>query len=295
MRIGRDVRELNHIESAQDIEENLRDLLHRCELAPVTAKKALDYILKAGKQPMCTPFDLESLNLLLEWGIANIKISSMDLNNIILHQRLSRCQLPLNVYISTGMSSFDEIKIVSNIYKHTPHAITFMLCNSSYPTPDSEVDLRGISRLLELGFSVGYSDHTIGLEACVAAAALGASCLEVHFTDNKFQSGPDQLISKTADELIKLKQRLFKQSSLLGTCSLGYRPSEYSTWRSQKKSLYAKVDLAVGSKVTLENTFLASPPLGISPLSLYSEELIVGTQISAGAPVTRSSLRMQYD
>jgi len=283
-RIGENVRELNHVESAQDIDENILDLLCRCELSPDSALQALRYISSCGKHPMCTPFDISSLELLLQWGIENIKISSMDLNNIILHKRLCQAVKPLNIYISTGMSTFDEVKIVASMYSESPHTITFLFCNSSYPTPGAELNLLGISQLLELG-PAGYSDHTIGLDACLTASALGASCLEVHFTDNKYQAGPDQLISKTKDDLSRLSQMLTRQANMMGHRSLGCHPSEFTAWRSQKKSLYARTDLVVGSQLTLDNTYLSSPPLGISPLSLYADNLTVANLIKAGSPI----------
>lgn len=284
-RIGENVRELNHVEVAQDIDESILDLLCRCELSPDSAFQALRYISSCGKQPMCTPFDISSLELLLQWGIDNIKISSMDLNNILLHRRLCQVIKPLNIYISTGMSTLDEVKIVASMYSESPHAITFLLCNSSYPTPSPELNLLGISQLLDLGLPAGYSDHTIGLDACLTASALGASCLEVHFTDNKYQAGPDQLISKTKDDLSSLRQMLTKQANMLGHRSLGCCPSEFSTWRSQKKSLYARTDLVAGSQLTLDNTYLSSPPLGISPLSLYAHNFTVVKLIHAGSPI----------
>jgi len=142
-----------------------------------------------------------------------------------------------------------------------------------------------ISQLLDLGLPAGYSDHTIGLDACLTASALGASCLEVHFTDNKYQAGPDQLISKTKDDLSSLRQMLTKQANMLGHRSLGCCPSEFSTWRSQKKSLYARTDLVAGSQLTLDNTYLSSPPLGISPLSLYAHNFTVVKLIHAGSPI----------
>lgn len=290
-RIGRDVRELNHIESAQDIEENILDLLCRCELSPDSASKALRYIASAGKRPMCTPFDSSSLELLLQWGIKNIKLSSMDLNNVVLHKRICQVDEPLNLYISTGMSSLDEVRIVASMYSDSPHNVSFLLCNSSYPTPENELNIRGITQLRDLGFSAGYSDHTIGLDACMTAAALGASCLEVHFTDNKYQTGPDQLISKTKDDLRLLRDRLTRQANILGQETLGCNPSEFSTWRSQKKSLYAKTDLPVGTRLTLDNTYLSSPPLGISPLSLCTETLAAVQFIKAGSPILRSDIQ----
>ena len=290
MRIGHNVREINHVESAQDIEENILELLHRCELSPDTTFKALEYIASAGKSAMCTPFDISSLKLLLQWGITNIKISSMDLNNIVLHHYLCQYDKPLNLYISTGMSSLDEVKIVASMYSNTFHNVTFMLCNSSYPTPEPDLNLLGLSNILDLGFAAGYSDHTIGLDACLHASILGATCLEVHFTDNKYQTGPDQLLSKNEADLRTLKNLLAKQVTLLGRPVLGYSPSEYPTWRTQKKSLYARTDLPVGSRLTLDNTFLSSPPLGISPLALHSNNFVVTNFISSGSPICMTDL-----
>ena len=143
-RIGQSVRELNHVESAQGQEENILELLDRCQISRKNINKCFELIKRLDRVPMCTAFDLKSLDYLLKTQISHIKVASMDLNNIHLHNRLLSHTEKLNLYISTGMSSQEEVINVGNLYKHCKHDVTFLYCNSSYPTPIESVNLKSI-------------------------------------------------------------------------------------------------------------------------------------------------------
>ena len=208
-RIGSSVRELEHIEKAQDMEENILQLLDRCELSLEDLCKAKDFVISQGSNAMCTPFSTNSFNELIQKGFEQIKISSMDLNNYHLHKEIVNCEKKLDLFISTGMSSISELKIIYEIYKDSIHNICLLLCTSSYPAPNNDISLSNIFLFKSLfpKFKIGYSDHTVGSSAAIAAATLGAEYIEIHFSDDIRKSGPDQILSKTYKELKELNTK----------------------------------------------------------------------------------------
>ncbi|QNJ20817.1 bifunctional N/N'-diacetyllegionaminate synthase/nucleotide-binding domain-containing protein [Synechococcus sp. A18-25c] len=287
-RIGSSVRELNHVESAQDQDENILELLDRCQINQSDVVRCFELIRSYGKIPMCTAFDNSSLEFLLSTGLGHIKVASMDLNNIHLHRRLIDHYSPLNLFISTGMSSKKDVEAVASLYKNSIHDVTFLYCNSSYPTPLSSVNMRSIAFLKSLGFKFGYSDHTVGIAAPINAIHMGASALEVHFTLDSNLPGPDQLISKTNEQLMDLKNIIDESFLIGGEDSFGVIPEEYETWRTQKKSLHALMNIHEGDVISLENTISMSPPVGICPLTVGTDNKLIATAfIAAGQPITK--------
>ena len=274
-RIGSTVRELDHIEKAQDMEENILQLLDRCKLNSKELSKAMNFVTSKGASAMCTPFSKDSFKELIKIGFNQIKISSMDLNNFHLHKEIINCKEKLKLFISTGMSSINELQKIYEIYKDSKHNICLLLCTSSYPAPNNDISLSNliIYKSLFPEFSIGYSDHSIGNTAVLAAAALGAEYIEVHFSDDIRKSGPDQILSKTGKDLNKLKSELKSISELTKFKEKDLRLSEYSTWRTQKKGLYAKKEIKKGDIIDYSNTVAESPPTNISPLILINKEV----------------------
>ena len=122
-------------------------------------------------------------------------------------------------------------------------------------------------------FKIGYSDHTVGVSSAIAAATPGAEYIEIHFSDDVRKSGPDQILSKTVKELKELNSKFKIIKDLIKFKEKDLRPSEYSTWRTQKKGLYAKFKIKKGELITTENTVAESPPTSISPLILNNKEV----------------------
>ena len=144
------------------------------------------------------------------------------------------------------MSSISELKIIYEIYKDSIHNICLLLlCTSSYPAPNNDISLSNIFLYKSLfpKFKIGYSDHTVGSSAAIAAATLGAEYIEIHFSDDIRKSGPDQILSKTAQELKDLKSKFNKIKELIKFKPKDLRLSEYSTWRTQKKDYMQNLKL----------------------------------------------------
>jgi len=296
-RIGSEVREVNHVEKAQDMEESIADILKRCELKIEDIQAVQQTVVNNNRKFMCTVFSIPDANEILGLGIDHIKIASMDLNNYPLHRHLADHPDPLQIFISTGMSTIEEIKAALSIYVKTKHVIQLLACTSSYPAPDSSLNLRSIAYFKDLrpDLSIGYSDHSVGNNACLVAIAFGATTLEVHFTDDKRVSGPDQMLSKTCVDIQKIQDFHVFFTSAQGLANKTLQPAEYFTWKTQRKSLYANGDISIGEVINYENVALRSPPLGISPVLLENNFVIASQFIKEGQPITFSNISFEYD
>ncbi len=293
-RIGSGVRELEHIEKAQDIEENILQLLDRCQLTKEDLIKAKNYVNSKGCESMCTPFSESSFEELISIGFRKIKISSMDLNNFHLHKKVLKTNKKLDLFISTGMSNLWELEKIYEIYSGSIHNICLLLCTSSYPAPNNDISLSNIIRFKSIfpDFKIGYSDHSIGNTAAIGAASLGAEFVELHFSDDIRKSGPDQILSKTFDDLVLLKNKFISIAELIRYKEKDLRTSEYSTWRTQKKGLYASKEIKVGSSINFENTKCESPPTEVSPLILNNDQITAKKIIREGEPILKSSINI---
>lgn len=287
-RIG-NIRELNHIEKAQDMEENIQDLLDRCQLTLEDICEAKELVEKIGATAMCTAFSLEQLRELLDAGFRSIKVSSMDMNNVFIHQYLSaysKCNLRL--FISTGMSDLPEINRLYNIYSNSSHQLNFLYCISSYPAPFDQVQLKCIKSLSDNfpKVNIGYSDHTISNTAAKASMLFGAKFVEVHYTDDKKKAGPDQILSKTSNDLKEILSFYGELAEMSVTSHKSYQSAEFTTWKTQKKGLYAKLKIKKGDIISEINSYLASPPTDLCPLLLANHQVKAIQDIQPNQPLT---------
>ena len=129
-----------------------------------------------------------------------------------------------------------------------PHDIKLLACTSSYPSPDSSLNLSCISYYSDKypDVDVGYSDHSAGVNASYVSILKGAQVIELHFTDNTRTSGPDQLISKVVDDFSKIRSFFNFAHTANGTHQKVLQTAEYFTWKTQRKSLYACRDISRG-------------------------------------------------
>ena len=154
---------------------------------------------------------LEDFKFLTSIGIKNLKVASMDFNNIVIHNYLSKLGEGYKIFISSGMCSMEEINIILKIYQNSKCNIILLHCTSSYPLPYEDVNLNVLRRLrqtLPSKFAMGYSDHTVDNRTPIAALHYGIDYIEKHFTLNKNMRGPDHFQSMTKDELKELIKEL---------------------------------------------------------------------------------------
>ena len=172
------------------------------------------------------------------------------------------------VILSSGMSSLVEIEEAVNLLRDNgAKNITVLHCNTEYPTPYQDVNLRAMLQIQqELGVPVGYSDHTAGIEVSIAATALGAVVIEKHFTLDRNMSGPDHKASLEPDELKKMVTAIRNIELSLGNGRKFPSDSEKRNINIVRKSIVAKFDIAKGEFLTEENLTTKRPGSGLSPM-----------------------------
>ena len=179
------------------------EMLKKLELSQKDHQELIDYCTQKGVKFLSTGFDFESLEFLAGLGITIAKVPSGEITNLPYLRKVAT--LFPEVILSTGMANITEIKDAVKVLTDngvSKDKITVLHCNTEYPTPMEDVNLKAMLHIQrELGVPVGYSDHTLGIEVPIAAVALGATVIEKHFTLDKTLPGPDHKASLEPDEL----------------------------------------------------------------------------------------------
>ena len=190
-----------------------------------------------------------------------IKIPSGEITNIPLLNFLSKTNLKL--ILSTGMSTLKEVDNAVKILKKKD--LSILHCNSAYPTPMKDINLNVI-KFFQKKYShakIGFSDHSLGIEAGIAAAAIGAKIIEKHFTLSKKLSGPDHKISLDPIELNTFIKSIKNISSALGSYTKNVTRSEKINIIPARKSIYASKDIKIGEKFSEINLTTKRPQKGL--------------------------------
>lgn len=203
-------------ESNTGVRESQFDMLKRLELSYDDFRKIKKHCDDIGIMFASTADEPDSLDFLVELGIPFIKVGSGDIGNVSFLEYMGSKGLP--VILSTGMSSLEDVNIsLKALEKGGAKDITVLHCTTNYPCPYNEVNLKAMLTLeKEFGYPVGYSDHTMGTEISVAAAALGARVIEKHFTLDRNMEGPDHIASTEPDELKSMVDQIRNIERALG-------------------------------------------------------------------------------
>lgn len=251
-----------------DSSETQLQMLKRLELNRDAHVALIGRCREKGIEFLSTAFDPPSLDLLLELGIDRIKIPSGEITNLPALRRIGTIGLP--VLMSTGMATLGEIEAALSVLEASgmPRAsITVLQCTTEYPTPMPEVNLRAMLTMRDaFGVSVGYSDHTEGIEVAVAAAALGASVIEKHFTLDRNLPGPDHKASLDPDELHAMVLAIRNVEAAMGDGIKRPGPSECKNMPIARKSLVASRLILAGEAFSAENVAVKRPGNGLSPM-----------------------------
>jgi N,N'-diacetyllegionaminate synthase len=182
------------------------DFFSAVELQYPEFARLYEETIRVGIDFLSTPFDVSAVDFLDKLPVKAFKISSGDLTNYPLLAVIARKNK--HILLSTGMSNIGEVSdAISVLRRNGNQDVTILHCVSLYPTPAASANLRAIRTLAEtFDLPVGYSDHTVGNEACMAAVALGAIVIEKHFTLDKSQPGPDIALSASPEELAMLRK-----------------------------------------------------------------------------------------
>lgn len=246
--------------------ESQFEMLKKLELTLDMHKRLIEYCNQKNIMFMSTPFDLESIDMLVQLGISIIKIPSGEITNYPYLKRIG--STGLRVILSTGMSSLDEVKEAIKVLKENGSTdITVLHCNTEYPTPMKDVNLDAMITLERtLGIAVGYSDHTKGIEIPIAAVALGAKIIEKHFTLDESMEGPDHKASIEPEELVEMVKAIRNVELALGNGVKESSESEKKNIEIVRKSIVAARRIKKGEIFSEDNITTKRPGTGISPM-----------------------------
>jgi len=281
-------------------EESQFEMVHKLELDAAAFHTLAKHCAARGVEFLSTPFDLDSLDLLVrELPVRRLKSPSGEITNAPLLLQAARSRLPL--IVSTGMATLGDIEEALGVIAfglrapdRTPGRaafdeafaetasspegrarlagqVTLLHCTSEYPAPLHEVNLRAMATLSQaFGLPVGYSDHTQGITVPVAAAALGARVIEKHYTLDRTLPGPDHRASLEPAELKAMVAAIHATGLALGSPQKSLQPGEVDTRRVARKSLVAACAIPAGTLFTPENLAAKRPGGGRSPFDLWA-------------------------
>lgn len=249
-------------------DESQLEMVRKLELDSKAHEKLIAYCRNKHIEFLSTPFDLESINLLVELGLRTLKIPSGEITNLPYLRKIGR--LGKNVIMSTGMATLEEVRTALEVLVSEgtqKENITVLHCNTEYPTPFEDVNLRAILTMKDkLGVKVGYSDHTPGIEIPIAAVALGASVIEKHFTLDRNMEGPDHRASLEPAELKAMVKSIRNIEKAMGDGIKTPSPSEIKNMPIARKSITASTDIKKGDILSEKNLTIKRPGNGVSPM-----------------------------
>lgn len=249
-------------------QESQYDMLKRLELSHQDHLELMACCRQTGIQFLSSPFDLASIDLLVELGLEIFKVPSGEITNLPYLRKIGG--LGRSVILSTGMAELGEIDAALAVLigqGMLKESITLLHCNTEYPTPMEDVNLRAMLTMREVfSVKVGYSDHTQGLEVPVAAVALGARVIEKHFTLDRKLAGPDHGASLEPDELRSMVRAIRNIESALGDGIKQPSSSERKNLVAVRKSIFAAQSIRTGDLFTEEALTVKRPAEGLSPM-----------------------------
>ena len=266
------------IENTQNSSESQLEMVKKLELSFEQFIELEKYCKQKNIKFLSTGFDAESLDFLAQLGITIAKIPSGEITNLPYLRQVAR--LFPEVIFSTGMATIAEIKEAVKVLTDNgvgKDKITVLHCNTEYPTPMEDVNLKAMLHIQrELGVPVGYSDHTLGIEVPIAAVALGATVIEKHFTLDKTLPGPDHKASLEPEELKAMVRAIRNIEKAIG--GLGVKEVSASEAKNEpivRRSIIANRAIKKGELLTEENLIVKRPGTGLSPMR-WNE--VIGTK-----------------
>lgn len=248
--------------------ESQLDMVRKIMLRPDDFKPLKEYCDSIGIRFLSTPFDLDSIDILKPLEMNLWKIPSGEITNLPYLRKIA--SMGQQVVMSTGMSRLGEVDDAVGVLLDgglTLDMITLLHCNTEYPTPYTDVNLRAMLTLRDaIGCRVGYSDHTLGIEVPVAAVAMGAEVIEKHFTLDKTLPGPDHVASLEPAELKAMVSAIRHTEAALGSGRKEVSRSERKNIAIARKSIIAARPISKGERFSHDNLTVKRPGNGISPM-----------------------------
>lgn len=257
------------IQNTKDENDSQLEMLKKLELSHSQHEGLIKYCKEKNIKFFSTAFDLASLDYLAEIGLKLVKIPSGEITNLPYLKKAA--SLFEEIIISTGMCSMDDIREALNVFLNAgikKDKITILHCNTEYPTPMKDVNLKAMLSIgEEFGVKIGYSDHTLGIEVSIAAVALGATIIEKHFTLDNNLPGPDHAASLEPDQLKAMCKAIRNiEKALSGSGIKEPSESEIKNIAIARKSIVAKIAIQEGTIFTEDNITTKRPGNGISAM-----------------------------
>ena len=253
------------------------EMLESLELSKNDHLELIQECKKHGIEFFSTAFDESSLSFLLELGMSKIKIPSGEITNKPLLEFIAQFDMP--VIMSTGMADMNEIQRAIEVLsknKLTRENITILHCTSQYPASFENINLRAITSMKKkFNLNIGYSDHTLGAEASIAAVSLGATIIEKHITLDSNMPGPDHKASMEPKDFQDMVSAIRKIERGLGNGIKAPTREELEMRTVARKSLVANKKIEKGEIFTQENLTVKRPGNGVSPMSINE---VIGTK-----------------
>lgn len=249
-------------------EETQYAMLKKLELSNEQHEELIAYCKSKNIRFFSTAFDMDSIDYLHSLDLGLWKIPSGEITNYPYLKKIASYKEP--VILSTGMCELTDIENAINVLVGngvSKDIITVLHCNTEYPTPMKDVNLKAMLEIKEkFGVKIGYSDHTEGIEVPIAAVALGATVIEKHFTLDRNMEGPDHKASLEPSELKVMVRSIRNIEQALGTGHKTISESERKNIEIARKSIVAAKDIKEGEIFTEENITVKRPGNGISPM-----------------------------
>jgi len=234
--------------------------LYKWAMMPLEWHEELfDYARSLDLEIFSSPFSKEAVDFLEKFNPPAYKIASFEITDYELIDYVASKGKP--IIVSTGIAEFEDIQNAVDTAKKHDVEIALLKCTSAYPAPRSEVNLKTIPALKEIfNVTVGFSDHTLGISAPVAAVTLGARIVEKHFILDKSIDSPDKAFSLTPKEFREMVNAVRVTEEMIG--SIDFKPKK---GREFARSLYVVKDIKKGEKFTQENVKAIRPGFGLHP------------------------------
>jgi N-acetylneuraminate synthase len=266
-----------------DVEETAMEMISSLQLTYDQFRELKAHVEEHGKQFLSTAFDLKSLAFLHSLGLEVFKIPSGEITNLPYLRAIAG--YAREIILSTGMGTMDEVTAAVNAITTAGFdkaQMTVLQCNTAYPSPIEDTNLLAMVAMgQELGVKFGYSDHTQGSSASIAAVALGATIIEKHFTTDKSLPGPDQHASMEPGPFAELVRSIRDVELALGSSAKAITESEAENRSIARRGVYTSRDIAAGDVLTLEDIVCLRPETELSPMEIDS---ILGRRLLVAVP-----------
>lgn len=266
--VNKNAQKAEYQKETTDKDESQFDMIKKLELDVATHRELMDYCKSKNIMFLSTPFDHDSIELLNDLGLEIFKIPSGEITNLPYLRHIGK--LGKKVILSTGMADIGEIEDALDILIEAgtkKENITVLHANTMYPTPMEDVNLNAmltIGKTFDIAY--GYSDHTLGIEVDIAATAMGASCIEKHFTLDCSMEGPDHKASLEPDQLKAMVKAIRNIEHALGSSVKKPSKSEMPNMQIARKSIVAACAIEKGEELTEDKLAIKRPGNGINPM-----------------------------